>query len=403
MKAHRLLIDNSFNEIILNELFVSYSLNKLYSIQNLKSTYTEDFLYDITKKQMESFSDENFIEFYFTDINNSNNEIFELYKYENMKRINKIYEFPIHTEVIFLDNNSTNLFIVTNVTNEKYKYKIFSNETDVFLFHPQKGCQIEFDGDKCYGKMNMDQKTYIPSYALILNVYKKKPNGSYSTNKEYIRNPKMNIKMEILKNEIQEIDEIFTETFFEDLLYKKTISSKILEDISRIKFPLHIIKKKNELKINNRCHKEDLTLLENITDYNRFIQRFTYSRFYSIQTCDFLLQQYKLSKMEICEINKLQHIFQYVCFSFNEVTTFFSESYGLNTNINIKNASICPCVLECVKDFSCIVFLENSSKIVFEDGTQYHLKKGDFIIFNNKMNYTIEKSGILLLLNIEIL
>lgn len=408
MRTHSILYDNSGDiiESIYNEI-THFELNKPYSIQknNILSN-TEYYVYEIIKKQFSNITDESYLEFYFVDINSGKTD-FELYKYENKRQIDKIYGIPLHTEVIFLDNSSNNLFLVTNVTTEKYKYKTFSNETEISLFRPQKGYQLEFDGDKCYGKVNICNQHCIPSYALVLNVYEKTPNIVYLKNIKSVRRDIMQINkidftMELKKGSKIDHADIFTEQFFENLLYKKEIKRDILQEFSKIKFQTTISKKidKKELKIND--YKADLKAIDKIVA-NRFIQRFVYNSFYSEQVCNFILDGYKLSKSEICVIDKLPQIFPFIIHSINSFTTFFTESYGLKSNINIKSACIYPSkLIPDLTDFSCMVFLEGS-KIVFEDGTNYHLKRGDFIIFNNKIKCKIENECIILVLNMEVL
>lgn len=408
MRSHFVCYDNSGDiiQLIYNEV-TNFELNKPYSIQKNKiESNTEHYLYEIVKKQFDSLTDESYLEFYFVDINSGNND-FELYKYENRQRIDKIYEIPQHTELIFLDNSSNNLLLVTNVTNEKYKYKTFSNEIDIFLFRPQRGYQVEFDGDKCYGKVNIDCQACTPSYALVLNVYDKTPNVVYLKNIKSVKQSvkkidKINFTMELQKGSKIDNNELFTDQFFENLLYKKEIPRNILEEFSKTKLQTNISKKieKQELKINN--YKDDLQSIDK-TVINRFIQRFVYKSFYSEQLCSFILDQYKLSKNEICMIDKLPQIFPFIIKSFESMTTFFLESYGFKSNINIKSACIYPSrFIPNLSDFVSLVFFDDSV-IKFEDGTQYNLKRGDFIIFNNKIKYKIEHECIVLVLDIDIL
>jgi len=409
MRTHRICYDNSGDiiQLIYNEI-TNFELNKPYSIQKNKiESNTEHYLYEIVKKQFDSLTDESYLEFYFVDINSGNND-FELYKYENRQRIDKIYEIPVHTELIFLDNSSNNLLLVTNVTNEKYKYKTFSNETDIFLFRPQRGYQVEFDGDKCYGKVNIECQGCISSYALVLNVYEKTPNVVYLKNIKSVKQSvkqvnKLNFTMELQKGSKIDNDELFTDQFFENLLYKKEIPRNILEEFSKTKLQTNISKKieKQEFKINN--YKDDLQSIDK-TVINRFIQRFLYKSFYSEQVCNFILDQYKMSKNEICVIDKLSQIFPFIINSFALLTTFFTESYGLSCSINIKSACIYPSrFIPELSDFLCLVFLDGGCLMKFEDGTQHKLKKGDFIIFNSKTKYKIEQECIILVLEIGVL
>jgi hypothetical protein len=408
MKTHNIISKpTNIIESIHKELSY-FEMNKKYSFNNNNiNTNTEQYICEILKMQYDkSYS---FVEFYFTNINTNTNVDFELYKYENREKIEKTYEIPAYSQILFLDNNSDHLFLISNITNEKYKYKQFENETDLYIFYPKKGYQIEFDGNKCYGKINMNHSNYTPSYILIINVYDTISNNIYCKNILPVRQTikeidKIDLQINVEENDKVEKDSIFTELFFENLLYKKNISKELLKDFSEIKTQTHISKKKNDLIIKNTNYKEELHTINTTTEYNRFFQRFIYHQLYSPHICEFILTNYKLHKTDICPIEKLTNLVQYILYSFEKIHKFFINSYGLTSDINIKFSTICPSnMIPTIDQFCCMIFLERDSIIIFEDKTKYTVKIGDLIMFNNKIKYSIENENIVLLLNIELL
>ena len=160
------IVHNIRSEITPNIAIGKYKFDKA----NIK-THTEQYV------KMCTTVDNLFVEFYFIDINiqrTTNNNV-ELYNYECPSIILKTYIRPIHTTVLYLDDESiNNAFIITNLDDNVYKFKQFANESAIYLSYPKKGSQIEFNGGHYYGKIKtgLTVADNMPSYVLIINSFK---------------------------------------------------------------------------------------------------------------------------------------------------------------------------------------------------------------------------------------
>jgi len=398
------------NELHMFTLDTRYTISK---IQGLYSNNTEYYLREIINNHYK-LTPESYLEFYFTDINAKTSADFEFYKYENRTKIDKIYEMPNYTGILFLDNYSKdNRFFITNVSTEQYNYKQFTTQKAGFICSPKKGCLLQVSSDKCYGKINITHQTsHMSSYILVCNVYDKAPGFMYrkqirTIEKESVIH-KEDLQIDLEQQETVENDEFFTESFFDNLLYKKTISTDFLTFISGITLPTQFSRIIHPIQTDE--YSRELDIIKNDTPllYNRFLQKIVYKNLYQPNMCDFIMYNYKAKNCEICLIDKLPSIFQYIIYSFKDITQFFTKSYSLKQDINVISAIICPSFIANEKQrtsefFSIINLSEEMMNIIFEDGMKYTLMKGDMILFNNRVKYNINNSIHVMLLNMEIM
>lgn len=426
-----------------NEFTVENSRRYTLNI-DLIETYTEKYVHsllmDYCKKNKRELDKTIFAEFFFINMNINSSRDFDLYNYEKRDKIIKIYTSPLSTCVLFLDNSEDNAFIITNIDNEKYKYKIFSNESELYITYPKRGYQISFDGGKYYGKVNTTNIAES-SYALIINIsnmndsmYNKKQ--SHWTHLQYVMKYFSFSYSSFSKEEGKEDDkpskeqdaecittthdiedaEFFNFAFFENLLYKKEIEQKkkiVIWNSANKSAIVHI--KKPKEAIVERSYVDDLKDIMDASNNrisNRFTQRFIVPKMYSQMTCDWILDEISKNAINtVVMIEKLPILFSYISFSFKKLVNDFISSYSLkkDSNLSIKAGIITkytePHNNKRVDGFSCNIILSKSANILFEDGLSYHLKQGDMIFFYNqpyKIHSVDEKEFVIMSIDVFI-
>ena len=96
---------------------------------------------------------------------------------EYNKKTNMQYNYPLLSCVTYLNDNSSPT-IITNIDLEKYKYKEFENQTELFLSIPKINKQITFDGKYFHGSTLLDDNiTPENRYIIAINLWDIKPNN----------------------------------------------------------------------------------------------------------------------------------------------------------------------------------------------------------------------------------
>jgi len=400
-----------------------YTLN-IDIIETYTEKYVHSLLMDYCKKNKREIDKTIFAEFYFINMNINSSRDFDLYNYENRNKLIKIYKSPLSTCVLFLDSSEDHAFIITNIDNDKYKYKSFLNESEIYITYPKRGHQISFDGGKYYGKVNT---TNIAEsrYALIINIsdandsmYNKKQ--SHLTHLQYVMKYSSSSTASLekdddddeeseeeeyitTKHDIENAD-FFTFTFFENLLYKKEIEQKkkiVIWDSANKSAIVHI--KKPKEAIVERTYVDDLKGIMDTSNnmiQNRFTQRFIVPKMYSSMTCDWFLNEIsKNATNTFIPIEKIPTIFSYISFSFKSMVDVFIASYSLkkDSNLSIKSGIITKYTEthdnKRRDGFCCNILLSKYASILFEDGLSYQLKQGDMMIFYNQPYKTLCVDG----------
>ena len=120
-------------------------------------SYAESFIYECAMKHMNArnmdMSKSYCIEFWTK--NDSNKGSVHIDKDENHFEQTLEYIYPAFSCVTYLTNSNVPT-IVTDITNDQYIYKTFSNKNKVLLNMPKVGTQITFDGRFYHGYLNLD-------------------------------------------------------------------------------------------------------------------------------------------------------------------------------------------------------------------------------------------------------
>lgn len=389
------IINENIVNNIRDELEISFVTSKFKLDQSNIKTYTE--------KYVNSFFDTSstLVEFYFINLNADAPNNVEIYNYESKTVILKKYVRPIRTIILWLDDEClNNKFIITNVDDNAYKYKLFRNETSIHLLNPCKAHQIDFNGNYFYGKIKVKtENSDIPNYALIINVFNEMPNYINSlkihstlvneTHKLYESSMSNNTEAIIIENNFVSYD------FFDNLLYNKNIPSVYLDILTTYNDPhIQIIKSMIKKEPASSCKNDILMIIDpsNNIGCNRFLQRFT-KNIYSPITCKWIIDEYSKcnSHTNSISIEKMPNIFSYVVFSFKEIIDFFIKSYCVDSDINISITSgeiikYKSCDMVDLGGFgvSCLLLLSNKASIVFNDGLNYELTQGDVLLYKKQ-------------------
>jgi len=447
--------DVEYNELIKTYISENKWLSKTHLLDLSKTKYTliEKYVYDIAmfhfKRLDIEVSDKHFVEFWCKDK-------FSTYDLhvdcdELLKRRN-VYEYPMLSCVTYLNDNPDCPTIITNVDLNCYKYKEFENQTELLLSFPVKNKQITFDGKYYHGCTVINDESVVKDrYIIAINLWNKKPmNVDYFTptnNTETIFDTTDNIKiLEINKRIIKSIkvsEDIINYDLFNDILYKNPtfkldfcprmdtcfrfqeyIQTNGEHDTFKFILDKSINEKKKEVELKNKYGDimDDIVEIQDKTidlKYNRFLQRFTYSKVYSPDMCRFIINESEnyaknnggwTTKRHIkypttdLPVEKIPSIFGLIIESMNTVLNKVKMSYGLHEDmtINIKDLFVVKYShdaqnsLEMHTDGSFLSFsvlLNDKNEFegggtYFDDGLTCSLDQGDLSIHSSLIKHS---------------
>ena len=435
---------------IINNI-IQYAKEPTKLLDLTKKTYSpyEKFIYDTAmfhfKRLNIEITEKHFVEFWCKSKFETQKLLVDCDEYE--KRENNKFIYPLLSCVSYFNDNTCPT-IITNIDLEKYKYKDFETETEIFFSLPKYNKQITFDGSKYHGSCKLSERDDGRRYIIAFNLWDKKPK-----NVEYFLSDINDIDTnneEIIVNIFPTTDEIKTinvckkiinYTFFEDILYNNKnnsyyhftdlITNEIDNDsnISSFKIILDTTKEKKELemKLKNKYGNimDDINELnqnqnknQNIK-YNRFLQRFTYKQLYTPEMCSYIINESEkfaannggwTTRRHVnypttdLPVNKIQAIFSLILETMKTVTNKIKTSYGLHDNmiLNIQDLFIVKYeatsqnYLELHVDGSFLSFnvlLSNTKEFegggtYFDDGLTSYSEQGDMLIHSSKIKHS---------------
>ena len=196
-------------QIILNS---KKKLGKSYLLDSKKNDHSiiEKYIIDIVKLKFQNIEDYH-IEFGLNSIKSMS------ICYDRCENNN--YIIPLFSFYNFIDD-STNPFVITNISMETYNYKLFEDENEIILSYPKKNKIICFDGNRFNGFSNNDNQN---ASFLFINIWDRSKNIEIYNNDyedillDYETNPSFQL---FENNENVYIDNsILNDTFFEKILY----------------------------------------------------------------------------------------------------------------------------------------------------------------------------------------
>ena len=361
---------------------------------------------------------------------------------EYNKKTNMQYNYPLLSCVTYLNDNSSPT-IITNIDLEKYKYKEFENQTELFLSIPKINKQITFDGKYFHGSTLLDDNiTPENRYIIAINLWDIKPNNvNYYINNNnaqglFDKNEQIIFIDSTINNTqiINVCNNVINYNLFEDILYNNNKTAcyqfknliHIDLDISSYFFVLDttIEKKKQDLKLKNKYGNiiDDINEIMNekiSLKYNRFLQRFSYNKIYTVDMCRYIIsecEKYAVNNggwttkrhdnypTTDLPVDKIQSIFGLILESMTTIIKKLKKSYNLNENIDInindlfvvKYEAASQNYLELHHDGSFLSFnilLSDNNDFegggtYFDDGLTAYLEQGDILIHSSKIKHS---------------
>ena len=434
--------ESNYNLIHMIERF-PWNCRQLLNLNKDNYTYFEQYIYDISN-------------FHFSrmDIHNIKNYYVEfLCKKETS--YNKLHtscdnvlqtQDPILSCITYL-NDSINPTIITNINNENYKFKEFDEQTEIMLSYPKTNKQITFDGSFFHGCTTLtNNQDDIDRYIIVINIWNTKPTqvNYYEPNNYPISDDmKLNkcvigIQQDNAQFETVNVsDDIINYNFFNNLLYhEKKDSCYIFNNfinndnnndshMYNFKLDKSIKEEETTLKLKNKYgdrlinDMRDITTKDTFSNYNRFLQRFRFSKMYSHHICDYIIEECeKYAKKNDgwttnrhhnypttdIPVNQIPSIFSIIMHTFTTIVNKIKTSYELpdNMNIDIKDLFVVKyeydkqnsLEMHTDKSFISINILLNDNTefegggTYFNDGLTTFLEKGDLLIHSSQIKHS---------------
>ena len=428
----------------------------LLDLQKTKFNYLERFVYETAMfhvKQLNSVDPSTFfVEFSCRDNFNKHNFHVDCDEYE---KTNGNYIYPIQSCLSYFTKSDCPT-IITNIDLDNYLYKEFETQNEVFLSFPEIDKQITFDGKFFHGYTSLSENDVCQDrYIIAINIWNTKPtNVEYYKGDNELEDEPVIISFEEDKN----IDKIIVQNnminiqLFENLLYKydKTamydFNKLVNQNISSYIFTTTNLEATDKQATDKQATDKQATdkqatdkqatdkqATKNIIDdineimnktlkYNRFMQRFKYSKIYTPDMCRYIInesEKYATNNggfmttrhtkypTTVLPVDKIPSIFGLILETLQSIIVKIQDSYGLNEGIlfNIKEMFVVkykhdePNHLEMHNDGSFISFnilLNNPTDFegggtYFEDGVTILLDQGDMLIHSGHTKHADQR------------
>jgi hypothetical protein len=330
----------------------------------------------------------------------------------------------VFSGIVFLEESNIQKepIIITNLTDELYKYEEFA-DIEITCHFPKRFGHIAFEPTNYYH--------YIPNVnILMIHIYDKHQANSipFPTKPSFSNDIPRRYSFECTETESKIV--VFEETdnfnydYFDELIYldvsKYESLIKLIETNDRAKydsFEFRLLKKTQP----QTCNTNALICEDNRinTDAPKFIQRFIKKKIYQYEICNWLIKEsekyakqnggwtttrHKEYPTTDLPVNKISSIFSFVSNSFQTIIEMIKKSYCLDDTFIFN-----------VSDIFIVKYDENSQRGVdahtdtseisinillsdpadfdgggtyFEDGIVSHLEKGDMLIHRGKTKHS---------------
>ena len=368
---------------------------------------------------------------------------------EYQKKTNLNYSYPLLSCVTYFNDNMCPT-IITNVDLEAYKYKKFETQDTLFFSLPKCNKQITFNGSFYHGSSLIGENTIEDSrYIIAINLWDKKPDNVDYYNNSNILTPLFNkqeqlvtINKELAETCILNIkvcSKILNYQLFEDLLYQQhkqscfqfgklmqnALETKTNNNISSYTFTLEkTVEQQLSSQLKNK-YSDIMVDIAEITDettvfkYNRFLQRFHYTKIYTPDICRFIINEcekyasqnngwttkrhHNYPTTDI-PVDKISSIFGLILETMNSIVTKIKKSYGLGDDISVnvsdlfvvKYSVTAQNNLDMHCDGSFLSFNILLSDVLdfegggtyFDDGLTHYPEQGDILIHSSKIKHS---------------
>jgi hypothetical protein len=312
---------------------------------------------------------------------------------------------PLLTTITFLEDNDTLLELITNINHEKYLYKEFEEQREVFLAFHKKGCHISFPGD-----------TYHRTI-----VRKKSGDSTNTTKKLYVNLWEDETNSDEIPTSVKGIDirkedalrihvskKIIHFDFFEDVLYKNKVSSldpflSLIEeqDNKESSFVFYLDPSIDKLLQETELRNQYGSIIDDILNASgsRFSQHFTIPSFLPAFVCQWLINETaKVLNKKNHSVDVTNHplltgfIQQLVVAIGKEYRRYYSvpDAFEINfTNLKIVNRLI---IEDDDKSLSQICIpLQSTYAFALESGWTKEIEQGSVFISREKMSSSLEQ------------
>jgi len=395
------------NNNLLNEITNTIPSNTFYNLNQQKNAFTilENIVYNITSFHSKRLNiNTKYIEFGFIE--------------KNINFLIKKEKIPVLSVIVFLENND-NPLIITNLTEETYKYKEF-NDINICCCFPRILNHVIFEPTKYFYSLH-NEKT------LLINIFDKNESDSIPfPEKMFASNHYLgcntNLSFEFEENEFktilfQESEHGFNYDYFDEFIYLDSLKYKEFTNLIQsgdLKQCDTFIFKLDNTKTSIIENKERIN-----TSIPKFIQRFIKKKVYQSNICDWIINEsekyasenggwtttrHKTYPTTDLPLEKINSVFSFVIESFKNIIQFIKTSYCLDDNhfFNISDIFIVKydanrqSELELHTDDSEIsvnILLSDPTDFegggtYFEDEITTYLEKGDAIIHSGKTKHS---------------
>lgn len=435
-------LNNSFEDKMLEAIDKNIHFQtKLLDLSKNKYSLFEKFVYDtalfhFNRLNIDITNNNYYIEFWCKNKFDTNSLHVDCDEYEKKTHFNYIH--PILSCVTYFNENPCPT-IITDVDLDKYKYKEFEKQTEVFLSIPKVNKQITFDGRYFHGssllsKDDIDKSRYI----VAINLWDIKPKNVeyyHSDNNDVICKNDCLFTLELHESDTKIINvskTVINYQFFEDILYNRnedacyifhTLMDK--DTISSYKFVFDGLLEKKELDVKlkntygdiiddiNEITNEKITL-----KYNRFLQRFHYTKIYTPDICTFIINEcekyaeknggwtikrhdnYPTTDLPV---EKISSIFNLILQTMKTVISKIKISYGLDDKmiINFRDLFVVKYSTNAQKSldmhhdgsflsFNILLSDKNDFEgggTYFDDGLISNLEQGDILVHSSRIKH----------------
>lgn len=326
--------------------------------------------------------------------------------------------------------------VLTNITHEEYKFKLFENKNQLHLVFPEKNKQIVFDGKYFHGVCDMFNEitTVTDRYMIAINVWEHELiNQSHYCSHNAITFPKDSVPPLFQFTEIPdtfvtvEYENILDFDFYNNLLYNPDLklsdyipSASLKNTVDELDvFKKNICVRKSLPKLDDSlCTQSNTSLTKHIIEVmnvtmnytNRFLQRFKMPTVYNRSVCNWIIDEackvgnergwttLRHDKYPTTDlpVEQIPSIFNFVVSSLAEIFTEINDVYCLNNQIqfNIKDLFIVKYEEDAQNElnehtdgsfFTANILLSDPADFVgggtlFEDGIHQKLNQGDCLI-----------------------
>lgn len=436
--------------ILLDECVKSNTTKNAYYLDKSQISYSfiEKFIYEnaihdlffINNKESQNYKIEDiYVEYWFKSTSTYKNNNMHIDSNDISSKKQGMSHRPVLSSVIYLNNNS-NPTLITNFDVNDFKYKNFKN-FNLFLSFPQRFKKLILEGGQYFHAEAtiFDIEKYGNSRnAIVINYWLKNQNPPSDlikhddTNNIYDTNINLldfAINDKCLKVEL--FDDILNDSFYQNILYKKTDKDKELcfKSIQKVFTDIELEKNSNILLVSNKNVVDVVNVAEQesklkafdffdmstvIKEINFGVKK-TMRSFIDASGCEFIKNEIiknNENTQEICsDISLLNTIENYLIDQnsfqklIEKIIMYYNIEKTININIekitinktnftkNIKNTNnsiLCVCLIETQKD---------DKYITFEKNNLFEIDIGDLIFFNSEVNFDEKSIYLLFYLN----